>query len=583
MNVQRMAAEATCCAEDVSAQLDEIAVKCADSGKSVCFRPVKLLRVGPCAPFEELLTHEDHRNAGRGEDDRRGQGRAFLREETVGVSGRDRFRQPGAAVRRGDLVVAFRVENPLQRVAVETLPYEARKRIHVAGLVLGRYDSAAQIVHEACAPLGAKTRPAPSQGLGDPLIVLHVLGDRDLPRLPRLRFPVDPSEQPPAVGQIGAGIRIAAPDIADPSRGVEAKPVAAMLLQPEQRIVAQELPDFATSVIRARVAPRRCAAPVVVKIDAPAAVLAPTVESPEIEIIRAEVVVDNVVNDRDPALVGGVDQRLKSIRAAVVLLDGENVGRIVAKGIRAGEFVRRHHLDHVDPKIDEIVELADDGAEVPASIGALGVKQETADMQFVDHHLVPWRRAVAGRRPWKLGGGDDAVPRGIRHRFCVGIVLPQYGLSRRAGDDEFILVAHRRSREVDRPVALPFRGQRGRRDAPIVEPASDADRRRERRPDAKGRAAFKRNCAHARALRGCHRRCLLRPPEAWRRWRDRSPRDVVRRLELRQSRPNKGAALVTRSSVAQRGVEPGRPAPYSRASRRETGSGGGGSSASRWR
>jgi hypothetical protein len=91
---------------------------------------------------------------------------------------------------------------------------------------------------------------------------------------------VDPAQEAPAVAEIGAGIVVVAPDVADPSGGVEAKPVAAVLFQPEQGIVAQILADLAASVIRAGVAPGRRAAPVVVEIDAAAAVLAPTVELP---------------------------------------------------------------------------------------------------------------------------------------------------------------------------------------------------------------------------------------------------------------------------------------------------------------
>ena len=142
------------------------------------------------------------------------------------------------------------------------------------GTVVGRDDRAAQRMHEARAPLRAESGAARALRFGHPLVVLHVLGDGELPGLARLHLAIDPLQQAPALGQVGAS------GVADVVGGIEAQPVATMLLQPEQGIVAQELTHLATAVIGARIAPRGATAPVVVEVDAAGAVLAPAVELP---------------------------------------------------------------------------------------------------------------------------------------------------------------------------------------------------------------------------------------------------------------------------------------------------------------
>src|SRR6266849_5837528 len=95
-----------------------------------------------------------------------------------------------------------------------------------------------------------KRAPHCASGFGDPFVVLHVLSYRDLPRLPGAHLVVHPLQQAPAVRNIGTGIVVAAPDVADPADGVEPQTVAMALLEPAQDIVAQELAHLAAAVIR---------------------------------------------------------------------------------------------------------------------------------------------------------------------------------------------------------------------------------------------------------------------------------------------------------------------------------------------
>ena len=56
-------------------------------------------------------------------------------------------------------------------------------------------------------------------------------------------------------------------------------------------------------------------------------------------------VVDDVLDHREPALVGLADEGLEGVRAAVGALDREGVGRVVAPRHVAGELGDGHDLD----------------------------------------------------------------------------------------------------------------------------------------------------------------------------------------------------------------------------------------------
>src|SRR5439155_9451042 len=170
--------------------------------------------------------------------------------------------------------------------------------------VVAADDGVPNAVQEAGAPLRAEACPPGASGFGDPFVVLHVLSYRDLPRLPAAHLVVHPLQQAPAVRNIGTGIVVAAPEIADPADGVEPQTVAMALLEPAQDIVAQELAHLAAAVIRPR-APRRCRAPVIVEVDASEPVLFPAVELPQFEIVRTQLVVNQVVGLRVAVRIGG--------------------------------------------------------------------------------------------------------------------------------------------------------------------------------------------------------------------------------------------------------------------------------------
>src|SRR6185369_14723907 len=248
----------------------------------------------------------------------------------------------------------------------------------------------------------------------------------------------------PAVLDPVRGAAATALDARDPGGRVPAQAVDPELLEPLDRTVAQERPDLGPAVVRPGVAPRRRRAAVLVEIDPALADLRPAVELPDVEVGRAEVVVDDVEDDRDPGGMGVADQRLEVVRRAVAALDRERVGRVVAPGSVAGELERRHQLDRPDAEL----------AQIRQSPGA-GVD------------LVQ----LAGRRP----------------------------------EDEAVLVTGSRRRDVGRPRLGPAavvapKGMARR--VPMVGRADDGDGSGVRSPDPEGRARLVRQGAHARARRG---------------------------------------------------------------------------------
>jgi len=113
--------------------------------------------------------------------------------------------------------------------------------------------------------------------------------------------------------------------VANIARSIEAQPIDAIVLNPHERIVTNILADLSPPVIGTRLAPGRLRSLVVVEVDAAPVVLAPPVESPQIQVGRAKMVVDHIDNHGDTQFVGPADEVAKGGRGAVVTLDSEDL------------------------------------------------------------------------------------------------------------------------------------------------------------------------------------------------------------------------------------------------------------------
>jgi hypothetical protein len=212
--------------------------------------PVNRVVVVPGAVLQQLLALEDHWDPWDGEDQHRPECGPLPGIPAAGVARVDVLGEPAFAVAGGDLVVGFGVDDALQRIAVVPAPDRLHDGVQIPVLIPGPGQRMADRVQEAGVPLGVEPGPAGAGALGDPLVVLHVLGDAELPWLAAVDLVVDPAHQLPAVGEVGARVA-AAVDVADVAGGIPAEPVEAVLLQPQQRVVAEELADLGPAVVRA--------------------------------------------------------------------------------------------------------------------------------------------------------------------------------------------------------------------------------------------------------------------------------------------------------------------------------------------
>ena len=111
----------------------------------------------------------------------------------------------------------------------------------------------------------------------------------------------------------------------------------------------------------------------------------------QVVALGAEVVVDDVEEHAEAARVRRVDERLELVGRAVRALRRERQHAVVAPVARAGRLRERHQLDRGDAERGELVEpLRGRG------VGAL--RRERADVQLVEHDLVPRPPAPAGSR-----------------------------------------------------------------------------------------------------------------------------------------------------------------------------------------
>ena len=151
--------------------------------------------------------------------------------------------------------------------------------------------------------------------------------------------------------------------------GVQAQAVDVVVTQPLQCVVDDERPDaVGVGVVQVHgVAPRGVVAGREVGG-----------EHRRVVARRPEVVVDHVEADAQAQVVGGVDEAVQGIRAAVRLVDGEQAHAVVAPAAASREGRERHEFDDVDAQLDQVREPFD-GRIQGSGWG------ERSHVQFVEH------------------------------------------------------------------------------------------------------------------------------------------------------------------------------------------------------
>src|SRR5581483_7740830 len=117
-------------------------------------------------------------------------------------------------------------------------------------------------------------------------------------------------------------------------------------MQPHLDIIQDVLPHFGPAEVRPCVTPWSLRTPVIIEIDAALVILAPTIKLPDVKvIIRAEVVIDNVEDNRYAPLVGFVDKAQKLSPAPIETLNCIDIIRGIPPTPIHRHAVDRHQLD----------------------------------------------------------------------------------------------------------------------------------------------------------------------------------------------------------------------------------------------
>src|SRR3984957_6417068 len=134
---------------------------------------------------------------------------------------------------------------------------------------------------------------------------------------------------------------------------------------------------------------------------------------------RTEMVVNDVKQRCDPALVSSLDESLEVLRSAVTCIRGVRKGSVIAPVPAALEVTDRHDLDGRDTEVREVVQLKS-GSRKRA------LRRKNADMEFVKHHVIPFA-ARPGLAPakcgWVYGLARTVYVIGLKARRRIGNLL----------------------------------------------------------------------------------------------------------------------------------------------------------------
>ncbi|CAB4934707.1 unannotated protein [freshwater metagenome] len=416
-----------------------------------------------------LLAHEEHRGERAGQRDGRADG-----EQARGEGGRDAV--PGGPV--ADLVVVLQVgqefpaRQPVGVHRAAVVPLAERRPGPVveerAGEHLGQPGQTAlgevpvvalalagehgvQRVVEVVAPLRGEPEPAGGPRGDHPRVV--EVGLRDQGQRSALRH----AERVDLGGQLLE--HVGGPLVDQGVHGVQPQAVDVHVPQPHQRVV-DDVPAHLVGVRPGQV-------------DRVAPGVRPALAEHREELgqvvpRRAQVVVDDVLDHRETALVAGVDEPLVAGRPAVPLVDGVPGDAVVAPVVRAVEPVHRQQLDEADAEGHQVVQPGDGRVE-GAGLG------ERAHVQLVDH--------AAGQRPPGPGPVHPAVRGGVE---AAGRPVHAVGLAASSG------VRSGGGGVVEQEAVVGLRrGGHGRPPPPVVVPGHlvdgavqlQADPLGQRRPD----------------------------------------------------------------------------------------------------
>ena len=219
----------------------------------------------------------------------------------------------------------------------------------------------------------------------EPRIIEIALGDDDDMASERVAFGMRRD------GDLAQQVRRA--EIEDAVHGVEPQAVEVILRHPVSGIVDDVPPHVvAAGIVVVERRPPRCL--VLLGEIGP--------EERKVVPLRADVIVDDVENDREPFRVCGVDELLQPRRSTVRVLDRVQRHAVVAPVARSGELRDGHDLDR------RYAELAAQAAQEWNRGGEGACVGERTNVQLIDREVPHRDTAPALVAPSECRGIDDA-------------------------------------------------------------------------------------------------------------------------------------------------------------------------------
>ena len=120
--------------------------------------------------------------------------------------------------------------------------------------------------------------------------------------------------------------------------------------------------------------------------------------------LGAEVIVDDVEQDRDPLPVGRLDEGFEILRPAIACIGSVGKRAVIAPVPAAAEIADRHDLDGRDAELSQMSELRCGSRE-------RAFRRKSAEMQLVKHDVVPF--AARPGFPPAIGAWIDRLARAV--------------------------------------------------------------------------------------------------------------------------------------------------------------------------
>jgi SAM-dependent methyltransferase len=167
-----------------------------------------------------------------------------------------------------------------------------------------------------------------------------------------------------------------------------------------------------------------------------------------------------VALDVQSKMLDRLKRRAEPVRPSILFFDCEDVSGIVSPRSISLEFSGGHDFNRIDPQVLQIIELRCGRSEGSARSWQSLVDRKRANVQFVDHHLIPSWGCVGSFGILRIARSYEAGAARCLECSAVRINMGEHRSRRGVRNQVAVLLADHRSGHVRTPVAIPF-GEEG--------------------------------------------------------------------------------------------------------------------------